>query len=177
MNGLIQLNLKCKLVYCFTIKFNFTQLTGYYMSHIMNCWGIQLESCHFTIVNWSEETPKRVMGSTSDTRCSTKCTRSKINDRLVRLLPQPPRNTPLIARFMGPTWGPSGADRTQVDPMLAPWTLLSGTLAPRDATYAMPSSTDRHHSHVTQDSRHGKRPYLIQVATSHCLNQRHHEPF
>ena len=34
--------------------------------------------------------------------------------------------TSLIARFMGPTWGPFGADRTQVDPMLAPWTLLSG---------------------------------------------------
>ena len=33
---------------------------------------------------------------------------------------------PPIARFMGPTWGPSGADRTQVGPMLAPWTLLSG---------------------------------------------------
>ena len=32
----------------------------------------------------------------------------------------------LIARFMGPTWGPSGADRTQMGPMLAPWTLLSG---------------------------------------------------
>ena len=32
----------------------------------------------------------------------------------------------LIARFMGPTWGPSGADKTQVGPMLAPWTLLSG---------------------------------------------------
>ena len=32
----------------------------------------------------------------------------------------------LIARFMGPTWGPPGADRTQVVPMLAPWTLLSG---------------------------------------------------
>ena len=31
-----------------------------------------------------------------------------------------------IARFMGPTWGPPGADRTQVGPMLAPWTLLSG---------------------------------------------------
>ena len=30
------------------------------------------------------------------------------------------------ARFMGPTWGPSGTDRTQVGPMLAPWTLLSG---------------------------------------------------
>ena len=35
--------------------------------------------------------------------------------------------TPLIARFMGPTWGPSGADRTQVCPMLVPWTLLSGS--------------------------------------------------
>ena len=27
---------------------------------------------------------------------------------------------------MGPTWDPSGADRTQVGPMLATWTLLSG---------------------------------------------------
>ena len=32
----------------------------------------------------------------------------------------------LIARFMGPTWDPSGADRNQVGPMLAPWTMLSG---------------------------------------------------
>ena len=29
---------------------------------------------------------------------------------------------------MGPTWGPSGADRTQVGPMLTLWTLLSGFL-------------------------------------------------
>ena len=35
-------------------------------------------------------------------------------------------NKILIARFMGPIWGPSGAERTQVGPMLAPWTLLSG---------------------------------------------------
>ena len=35
---------------------------------------------------------------------------------------------PLIARFMGPTWGPSGADMTQVGPMLAPWPLLIGTI-------------------------------------------------
>ena len=28
---------------------------------------------------------------------------------------------------MGPTWGPSGAHRTQVGPILAPWILLSGT--------------------------------------------------
>ena len=32
----------------------------------------------------------------------------------------------LMARFMGPTWGPSGAARTQVGPMLALWTLLAG---------------------------------------------------
>ena len=37
----------------------------------------------------------------------------------------------LIARLMGPTWGPSGADRTQVGPMLAPWTLKSGLLVLR----------------------------------------------
>ena len=39
------------------------------------------------------------------------------------------QSTPMIARFMGPTWGPSGADRTQVGPMLAPWTLLSSRTA------------------------------------------------
>ena len=33
-----------------------------------------------------------------------------------------------IARFMGPTWGSSGATRTQMGPMLAPWTLLSWCL-------------------------------------------------
>ena len=37
----------------------------------------------------------------------------------------------LIARFMWPIWGPSGADRTEVGPMLAPWTLLSETAASR----------------------------------------------
>ena len=34
---------------------------------------------------------------------------------------------PLITRFMGPTWGPPGADRTQFGPMWTTWTLLSGT--------------------------------------------------
>ena len=34
-------------------------------------------------------------------------------------------NRALIARFMGPKWGPPGDHRTQVGPMLAPWTLLS----------------------------------------------------
>ena len=40
--------------------------------------------------------------------------------------PMPKRTVALIARFMGPTWGPSRTDRTQVGPTLAPWTLLSG---------------------------------------------------
>ena len=35
--------------------------------------------------------------------------------------------TPQKARFMGPTWGPSGADRIQVGPTLAPWILLFWT--------------------------------------------------
>ena len=26
-----------------------------------------------------------------------------------------------MAKFMGPSWGPSGADRTQMGNMLAPW--------------------------------------------------------
>ena len=43
--------------------------------------------------------------------------------------PPPPPSPNRIARFMRPTWGPSGADRSQVHPMLAPWTLLSGKLS------------------------------------------------
>ena len=34
----------------------------------------------------------------------------------------------LLAGCMGPPWGPSGAGRTQVGPMLTPWTLLYGHL-------------------------------------------------
>ena len=33
-----------------------------------------------------------------------------------------------IARFMGPTWSPPGSCLPQLGPMLAPWTLLSGTV-------------------------------------------------
>ena len=38
-------------------------------------------------------------------------------------------SSPQIARFLRPTWGAPGADRTQVGPMLAPWTLLLGVVA------------------------------------------------
>ena len=45
--------------------------------------------------------------------------------------------TTQIARFMGPKWGPSGAERTQGGLMLAPWTLLSGYIvAPLTTTSA-----------------------------------------
>ena len=35
----------------------------------------------------------------------------------------------LIGRFMGPTRGPPGVDKTQVGFLLAAWTLLSGTVS------------------------------------------------
>ena len=38
----------------------------------------------------------------------------------------PPGQITLVARFMGPTWGPPRSDKTQVGPMWATWTLLSG---------------------------------------------------
>ena len=51
-------------------------------------------------------------------------------------IPSSSINFPLITRFMGPTWGPSGANRTQVGPMLAPWTLLSAlAIFHKDSNY------------------------------------------
>ena len=45
----------------------------------------------------------------------------------------------LIVRFLGPTWGPSGTDRTQEGLMLALWTLLSGIT---------PIFTCKHEQHI-----------------------------
>ena len=39
------------------------------------------------------------------------------------------KQAPLIARIMGPTWGPPGSCWPQMGPMLAPCTLLSGTFS------------------------------------------------
>ena len=41
-----------------------------------------------------------------------------------------------IAKFMGPTWGPPGSSRPQMGPMLAPWTLLSGSWFLRTTTHS-----------------------------------------
>ena len=38
------------------------------------------------------------------------------------------KKTPQIAKFMGPKWDPPGSCRSQMGPMLAQWTLLSGTV-------------------------------------------------
>ena len=43
-----------------------------------------------------------------------------------------PTKSTLMARFMGQTWGPSVADRTQVGHMLAPWTVLAGNSTAAD---------------------------------------------
>ena len=42
---------------------------------------------------------------------------------------QMPVTMPQIAKFIGPTWGPSGSCQPQLGTMLAPWTLLSGALS------------------------------------------------
>ena len=58
------------------------------------------------------------------------------------------RNLSLIARFMRPTWGPSGAGRTQVGPILAPWSLLSGVfhiLPPNKCIYNQSAEHTAHH--------------------------------
>ena len=54
------------------------------------------------------------------------------------------------AIFKGPTWGPPGADRTQVGHMLSPWALLSG--------YCW-STMYTHHSWIQW--QHGRGPILL----------------
>ena len=41
----------------------------------------------------------------------------------------------LIAKFMGPTWGPPGSCRPHMGPMLASWTLPSGKTKASDYLY------------------------------------------
>ena len=52
-----------------------------------------------------------------------------LSNKDVRLQTAIQQEHSLIARFMGPTWSRSGADGTQVGPMLAPLTLLSGLVS------------------------------------------------
>ena len=45
--------------------------------------------------------------------------------------------TTQIARSMGPTWGPPGSCRSQMGPMLVPWTLLSGYISRNSTQLAL----------------------------------------
>ena len=65
----------------------------------------------------------------SISRTTGSCIFYEVHCQLHNIAPSLPNSLwTLIARFRGPTWGPSGIDRTQVGPMLAPWTLRSGEI-------------------------------------------------
>ena len=73
---------------------------------------------------------------------------------------------PQITKFMGPTWGPPGSCRPQMGPMLAPWTLLSGSV--RDLVSMGMSSHNNKNNHMQ-----------IKVTISHrvlvCLDYFHNQ--
>ena len=73
----------------------------------------------------------------------------------------------LIARSMGPTWGPCGAARTQVGPMLAPWTLLSGgggdLYSLSDKTSVLPQYLAKSWSHEI-----GFKSYGVDLKSDKC---------
>ena len=56
----------------------------------------------------------------------TYCTKETRSSRWFNL-DTPQTLTAQIAKFMGQTWGPPGSCRPQMGPMLAPWTLISGS--------------------------------------------------
>ena len=90
--------------------------------------SLHLDSCDYAITLHSHHTPART-GYSQVALSKTVHPRTQPRTHLygaiwfwlvARIL------LSLIARFMGPTWGPSGDDRTQGGSMLAPSTLLSG---------------------------------------------------
>ena len=79
---------------------------------------------------------------------------------------------------MGPSWGPSGADRTQMGPMLAPWTLLSRTLlwmrsklGTRDPTLLGLYSLRRHHLIALQWHHNGRDSISNHQPHDYLLNR------
>ena len=80
---------------------------------------------------------------------------------------------------MGPTWGPRGTDRTQVGPMLAPWTLLSGSHN-RSRTYSEihplhQNDQRKTHAHPpattgNQSRDNGTKHYKKQQGPRHNIN-------
>ena len=66
-----------------------------------------------------------------------------------------------IARFMEPAWDPPGPCRPQMGPMLAPWTLLSGTVVIECLTayliYVLPLCSDWNDCLVIRHMCHSNR--------------------
>ena len=81
----------------------------------------------------------------------------------------------MIARFRGPTLGPSGADRAQVGPTLAPWTLLSGILgnvSGRDVDSSVTlRATDTTKFQVLHINKNLQRAYIPRVGHPEKLTQ------
>ena len=69
--------------------------------------------------------------------------------------------TSLMARFLEPTWGPSGADRTQVGPMLASSTLLSRTILETAIQWTIKNIGQISHSQWTPHSLPGRASYCL----------------
>ena len=80
---------------------------------------------------------------------------------------------------MGPTWGPSGADRTQVGPMLAPRTLLSGKVLTLSSQKEYYSGFFQHclHWKSTKVLEHIFTFQLNQIPCRSILNRRDIDPF
>ena len=66
-----------------------------------------------------------------------------------------------IARFMGPTWGPPGDDRTQAGPTLATWTLQSG--------YATENKSQWTWLHTSDDRNLPREPQSTTKPGEYCL--------
>ena len=75
-----------------------------------------------TLKNWKDCVVKKLRKINSEfvlsSKSSVKCERC--------IVPTVDNIITEVARFTGPTWGPPGSCRTQMGPMLVPWTLLSG---------------------------------------------------
>ena len=97
------------------------------VSQLGQKWNITIKSM-WQYSFWKRPKDTRMPSASTATRLLTNLwSASSWSDSLLpRHCPAQQNNISLIARFMGPTWGPSGDDRTQVGPMLAPWTELSG---------------------------------------------------
>ena len=85
------------------------------------------------VVTWRPSW-KRMVGQETNLEKATPTAPTQGKCFVINLRTEGYHDATLVARFMGPTWGPSGADRTQVGPILAPLTLLSGQLCVNGGT-------------------------------------------